>query len=225
MAKDWTADDLVGMDDEKLRGLYENAQSVVERKHPKLTERAQALLPLIEAEFNRRHVNRPIPTRSDHRVPRSDRGRVERRHSDAIFHLVDMLSARYDISPETAIRLSSGIRNFKPRQALGRNGDALLGGAKTAGKVAIDRYTSYRMKSESVSLSVILEKDDPLDNLKFIVQASPSHLKNPKPLAEIRKTANDKASLRNEEFGELFGSFSTAAEFYEGLISQLAPRR
>jgi hypothetical protein len=62
MAKDWTPGGFDGMDDDALRRFYRNAQWVVERKDPKLTERALELMPLIEAEFNRRNVSRPVPS-------------------------------------------------------------------------------------------------------------------------------------------------------------------
>ena len=226
MSKDWTTGGFDDMDDETLRRFYDNARSVAERTGSKLAERAIALLPLIEEELKRRNANRPVPKVAGRRAPRSENGRVERQYADAIAELVRTLASRYDMSAETALRLSRGFPSFKPRQALGRDGDALVGGAKMAGRVAIDRYTAYRVKDQTISLSVILEKGEPIDKLKYIVQASPSTLlKNPEPLTKIRSTANDETSLTNGEHGELFQTFSAAAECYESLISQLAPAR
>lgn len=225
MAKDWATDGFDGMDDDTLRRLYENSLRVAARAKSKLTNQAIALLPIIEAELKRRLETRPLPTKTERRKPRSENGRVERHYADAILDLVLSLNTRFDLSPETAKRLSGDFRSFTPREALGRNGDTLVGGARMAGKVAIDRYTAYRLRDQTILLSVILEKADPLEKLKFIVSAPSTLLKNPQPLTEIRTTANDEASLRNGESGELFNSFETAAEFYESLISQLAPGR
>jgi hypothetical protein len=136
-----------------------------------------------------------------------------------------MLSARHDLSAETAMRMSRGISKFKPREPLGTTGDAIVGGARRSGKVTIDRYTAYRIMNHTILLSVVLEKNQSLEKIKFIIRAPRFLLKNPKLVIEIRTTANDEISLRNEEFGELFNNFVSAAEFYESLIAQLAPRK
>jgi hypothetical protein len=225
MPKTWTAKDLIEMDDAALMMLHSNAQLVAQREKSKLAEPAIALIPLIEAELARRAANRPLIVQTERKAPRSEKGRIERQYADAIVDLVTSLNARFDLSPETAVRLSVGFRKFRPRAILGRNGDALVGGSKLAGRLAIDRYTAYRIKEETVSLTVILEKNAPLNELKFIVQASYQLLADPRPLSTIRSTANDEASLAKGEVGQLFHNFGEAAKFYEGLIAQIAPER
>ena len=224
MTKDWNGGDLIGMDDATLGRLHSNAQAVAQRE-TKLAASALALLPLIEAEFARRAANQPLRIRGERCAPRSDKGRVERQYADQIIELVSSLNERFDLSRETAIRLSSGRARFTPRNALGKNGDALVGGSKLSGLLDIDRYTAYRIKDETISLTVLLEKNAPLTEMKFIVQASAYRLTDPRPLSSIRSTANDEASLAKEEVGQLFDNFDTAAEFYKNLIAQIAPER
>ena len=225
MPKDWTTDGFDGLSDDKLHRLYENPLSVSQRPKNKLTEPATKLLPLIEEELKRRNAAQPMALTAPKRTPRSDKGRIERQYAEAIVELVAKLNSAYDISSATAAHLSRGIPKFKAREPLAKTGEAFVGGARRAGKVAIDRYTPYRIQKYTVILSVVLEKEQPVETLKFIIRA-PSHLlKNPKPLTEIRTTANDQASLRNEEFAEVFDNFSDAAKLYESLIAKLAPAR
>ncbi len=225
MPKTWTAEDLMQMDDAALIQLGSNAHSVAQREKSKLAKLAVALIPLIEAELARRAASSPLPGKTERRAPRSDKGRIERQYADAIVDLVMSLNTRFDLSLETAIRLSAGFKKFSARSTIGKNGDALVGGSKLTGRLAIDRYTAYRIKDEAISLTVILEKDAPLTDLKFIVQASSRYLTDPRPLSEIRSTVDDKASLAKGEMGQIFKDFAEAAKFYEKLVAQIAPER
>lgn len=225
LPKNWTTDDLTPMDDSTLMRLLSNAQSVAQREKSKLAEPALALIPLIEAELARRAASRPITVRTERRAPTSEKGRMERHYADAIVDLVVSLNTKFDLSPETAIRLSGGFKKFIPRSTLGKNGDALVGGSKIAGRLAIDRYTAYRVKDETISLTVLLEKNAPLTDLKFIVQGSTRLLTEPRSLSSIRPTADDEASLAKGEVGQLFRDFAEATKFYASLIAQIAPER
>jgi hypothetical protein len=225
MPKNWTTDDLTPMDDAALLRLLSNAQSVAQREKSKLLEPALALIPLIEAELASRASSRPLPSKTQGRTPASEKGRIERQYADALVELAISLNKRFDLSRDTAIRLSSGLKKFTPRSPLGKNGDALVGGSKLAGRLAIDRYTVYRLKEETISLSVILEKNAPLNEIKFIVQASSHLLTNPQPLSSIRSTVDDKASLAKGEVGQLFDNFDAASAYYERLVAQIAPKQ
>jgi hypothetical protein len=223
MPKNWTTDDLTPMDDAALLRLLSNARSVTQREKSKLVDSALALIPLIEAELTRRASSRPLPSKTQGRSPASEKGRIERQYADALVELAISLNNRFDLSRDTAKRLSSGLKKFTPRSPLGKNGDALVGGSKLAGRLAIDRYTAYRIKEETISLSVILEKNALLSEIKFIVQASPHFLTNPQPLSSIRSTVNDRASLAKGEMGQLFDNFDAASAFYESLVAKIAP--
>jgi hypothetical protein len=223
--KKWTKDGLMKLSDAELSSLHENVQSTAQRKCTKFTEEAIALLPLIEGEQKRRAASHAPEVGKVRRRPRTERVRIERQYADAIVCLIKSLSERFDLSPEAAIRRSLGFPGFVPRSPLDRYGDALVGGARRAGLVSIDRYTAYRIKDDTVSLTVLLEENASPIKLKFIVQASKERLNNPQCLVLIRKTANDEASLRRDEVGELFDDFDGAAKFYEKLIAALAPKR
>jgi hypothetical protein len=225
MTKQWTSGDLAKLDNAALMQLLSNAHSAAKREKTKLAEHAVALIPQIEAEQARRALRSPLPLKRKRRTPRSEDGRIERHYADAIVDLVASLNTRFDLSPETAISLSSGLKKFTPRSALGTNGDALVGGAKLTGKFLVHRYTAYRIRNETVLLVVILEKNAPLTELKFIIQASAWLLTDPQPLSSIRPVADVERSLSKQETGQLFYEFTEAAQFYENVLAQIAPTR
>jgi hypothetical protein len=225
MPKDWTTEDLQNLTSQQLLQLHWNAETRSRDANPKISTAAAALLPKVDEEIARRQLSKASKPNGRRRVPSSEKGRVEREYANHILSMVEALTEKFDLSKETATQLSIGIRNFRARNTIGRGGDALLGGAQRAGKVWIDRYTAYRVKDVLVSFSVILERDDPFDGLKFIVQAPERLLAHPQSLSAIRNTADNQASLEKGEMGEVFPTFGEAADAYERILSEIAPEQ
>jgi hypothetical protein len=136
--------------------------------------------------------------------------------SDFAIHLI----AKYDLSASTAAKLSEGAKGFKAHQVTAKNGQAKLGGDQRTGKVAIDRYISYRVRNEPVSLTALLISKESDEGLVWQVLGSPHHFKNFRPYSQLRPYASDTEGGLYRG-GEEFIEFSDAAALFESLLVKL----
>lgn len=131
------------------------------------------------------------------------------------------LQTQYDLSAVSATAKSVGVKGFKAHQVVAKNGQAKLGGDQRTGKVAFDRYISYRVRNEPISLTALLISADSGDQLMWQVLGSPHHFKNFKPYSQLRPYATDtEGGLYTG--GEEFDDFATASELFESVLSGLA---
>jgi hypothetical protein len=65
-----------------------------------------------------------------------------------------MLAREYDLSRDTAVKLSQTVKRFQPHSLTDAKGDAKLGGYQRTGLAKIDRYVSYRVGDKYVTWSV-----------------------------------------------------------------------
>lgn len=131
------------------------------------------------------------------------------------------LQTKYDLSAASATAKSVGVKGYKAHQVVAKNGQAKLGGDQRTGKVAIDRYISYRVRNEPISLTALLISADSGDQLMWQVLGSPHHFKNFKPYSKLRPYAtDDDGSLY--QGGEDFDNFATASTLFESVLAGLA---
>ena len=131
------------------------------------------------------------------------------------------LQTKYDLSAATATTKSVGVKGYKAHQVVAKNGQAKLGGDQRTGKVAIDRYISYRVRNEPISLTALLISAESEDQLVWQVLGSPHHFKNFKPYSLLRPYATDtEGGLYTG--GEEFIDFAPASTLFESVLQGLA---
>ena len=128
------------------------------------------------------------------------------------------LSSKYDLSAETAAKKSEGVRGFRPHKLTSKDGQAKLGGQQRTGKVGIDRYISYRVKNDLVSLGAWLISKDSPEELVWQVLGPQRFFENFKLIKESYPSLFDAS---HEVGGEEFIDFQKASERFEEVISKL----
>ena len=151
--------------------------------------------------------------------------RWERIYAHEIFLLAEKLYNEFDLSPATAKSLSAGIPYFRGLTPFEKVGRCHTGGAKRAGKVAVDRYTAYRLKDMRFTLSVVQHFRDPENTFRFIVEAPKHLLPVPEPLNKLREVVRPRSERFLNAFGMRFQDFQQAARLYEKLIRKHAPKK
>jgi hypothetical protein len=136
------------------------------------------------------------------------------------------LLEKYDLSTDTAKKLSQGTKRFRAHKLLSSS----KGGAKTGAhqtkdqRVAFDRYISYRLGDYAYSLFCIQFDENDSSTLRFHVLGDPVHLTNFKSIYELRPYLTDADLMGANKGGEEFENFEQAVARYEWLISKVAPR-
>lgn len=134
------------------------------------------------------------------------------------------LSKSYDLSKETAQKLSEGSPNFKAHNLLSADGGAKVGGARIKGRVAISNFVSYRLKKDVFALCIVLEHNKPPSSTKYIVLAPKEYLKT---YIEIEKLI---PMEEDDDFGlvhggEEFKNFDDALDTFTKIIDKVAPKK
>lgn len=159
------------------------------------------------------------------RTPRA--ATLEKRVAVALAGVADELAKRYDLSPETARSLSVGAKNFKAHNLTAKNGEAKTGGAMQEGKLAIDRYISYRVKDDIVSLAFILFKGAPEEEGRYFLVGTDSVLAEGHRFGDALAGKADygwSAAFTARMNAVTFTELAPAAAAYEALVAKLAPR-
>lgn len=131
------------------------------------------------------------------------------------------LQTKYDLSAASAAAKSVGVKGFKAHQFIAKNGQAKLGGDQRTGKVAIDRYISYRVRNEPIALTALLISADSENQLMWQVLGSPHQFRNFKSYSQLRPYATDTDGGLYTG-GEEFVDFAAAATLFELVLQGLA---
>jgi len=157
------------------------------------------------------------------------RGAISRRLEKEVVELLvetaQKLLQIYDFSAETARAKSVGSTGFKAHSFLEKKGTPKVGGAQLQGRVSFDRYISYRLRDEVYALVAILLDGEDETGVKYQVLGPRRLLTNFLPIREIRPYLIDEESIGVAEGGEEFSTYRAAAERFEWLIEQVAPKR
>jgi hypothetical protein len=210
----YTAEQLQTWSDEQLKTVLDRARE----------KGADEIATAIETEI----ANRPLFNAGKSRAKRvSGDGEPSQDVQIArkIAELAHDIAKSFDLSEAAATKLSEGFKGFKAHKALGSDGLAKTGGLKKEGKATIDRLTSYRVKDEIVSLTALLLKGAPSDQLRYLVRAPKSKLPRGLPLADVMAELKDTDAAKAVAHFIAYEEFDEAASIYRDLIAQLAPAR
>ena len=131
----------------------------------------------------------------------------------------------YDLSAETARKLSRGSRAFKTHRILSAAGKAKVGGAQKAGFAAFDRYASYRLKEEVYALLAFLEANKESEFTRFQVIAPERLVPNFMKLSEMRPHLEDDEVIGFSKGGIEFSTFDEASDFFKLIMASVAPKK
>ena len=218
MAFLWTQDKIAALPTAELNGLYRNA---TEAKRSEIINWCEAELtarkPKPKVVFQKTNTFIPIVSNA---ITKS----LEADAVEMIVKMANNLQKTYDFDPEKARGLSSDTKNFIPHKLLDAKGSAKVGGAQKAGRVAFDRYISYRLKDEVYALLAILFDSMEESHVKYQVFGPARLLENFAPLSDVRPYLLDDEVIGISAGGEEFNNFEEAANRFTWLIDQVAPK-
>jgi hypothetical protein len=203
---DWTDERIAALSDEQLKNLLANA----ERKS------ANEVFSLCVAELAKRGAAKPR-TRT---TQRTDLREFEYEISAKIGSFGKEMAAKYDLSEETAKAKSAGMKGFRPHKLLDSKGTAKLGGHQRDGTVAVDRYISYRLANDIVTLGVWLLKDTPIDSHEFHVSALAAMIEGGKAFAEVRPGIQQ-TELQEGRLIRAFKDLPSAAAAFDAALAKM----
>lgn len=131
------------------------------------------------------------------------------------------LLTKYDLSTQSAIEKSAGSSGFKPHQLVAKDKKAKLGGHQRTGRVAIDRYISYRLKDEPLSLTALLISSESETNLVWQVLGAAHYFENSLKYSQLRPYAKDEEGGLYTG-GKEFTEFTPASVLFESLLAKMA---
>jgi hypothetical protein len=203
---DWTEEKLAALSDQQVKNLRENA----ERKG--VTD----LLEKCTAELSRRNALKP---RKEGK-PRSELKEFEHQMSEQLAAVGKRVADKYDLSEATAKAKSEGVKGFKAHKLLDSKGYAKLGGHQRNGTVAVDRYISYRLGNNIVSLGVWLPKDQPAEAHEFHVSAPASAIEQGRAFAEVRPGIEE-TELQSGHAIRSFKDIDSAAAAFDSALAKI----
>lgn len=209
---DWTLEKIRLLNDEAVRTLKGNAERLA-----KLAVAEMCDIVLIE-----RH---PPRAPSSVRYGTVSRTAQDKREEKQSAYLLEMLAVRllerFDLSKETAKRLSAGTKGFIAHSFVGKNGIAKVGGGQKTNDLVFSRYISYRLRDETCHLNIV--KFPNQNRIIYEVMGSDCFFTEPKPISEMRPYLKEGERIGIYDCGQHFDDFNTAAQFYEQALEKLAP--
>ena len=215
----WTDEKLAGLDTAQLKSLLENLSTqrtsgrVSEEIAAELTTRITARLPA-NALTTRRKRSRSIVLQ-DARV------------AEALGDLAMLLSRRYDLSEATARERSADITGFRPLPLVNKQGQAKAGASMKSGKMAIDRFISYRVRDSLAGLAYLLAMDQPQQTGRYVLLGTDDLLESGTPLTELMPGSGDYSWSRDSRArmrAQVVADFAEAQRLYEELIARMATK-
>jgi hypothetical protein len=209
--KAWSEAEIAGMDSPKISILMLNAER---RGNLETVGLCQKVL------------NARASSASPQRKPNSARTiRLAHEVSSDLSAFAAELSREFDLSKETAIRLSAGIPRYKPHSIAGKDGKAKIGGWKRKRLCDLDTYISYRLKNDVLTLGAWLGKGRPEQELEYQVMGSSSLFESPLSHRDLRPgiPAGPEALLHG--YGVRFSNPGDAKKLFHSLLLKIgAPR-
>ncbi len=203
---DWSDDRISALSDQDLKNLLVNA----ERKS------AAAIIAQCKAEIEKRDAAKPRRAAK----PRTELKEFEQQMSEQIAVIGNDVAGKYDLSEATAKAKSSGVKGFRAHRLLDSKGHAKLGGHQRNGTVAIDRYISYRLGNDVVTLGVWLPKDKPVDAHEFHVSAPAAMIEGGLPFSEVRPGIEE-TELQTGRTIRSFKDLTSAAAVFERALAKI----
>jgi hypothetical protein len=202
---DWTDERIAALSDQDLKNLLANAEK----------KSVEDVVGKCKAEQDKRQAAKP---RREGK-PRSEVKEFEHQMSGEIAEVGKRMADKYDLSEESAKVKSEGVKGFKSHKLLDAKGYAKLGGHQRNGAVAIDRYISYRLGNNIVSLGVWLPKDLPLDAHEFHVIGPADMIDGGRPIPEVRP--GPESELQAGHIVATFKDLPNAAAAFDNALAKI----
>ncbi len=203
---DWTDARIAALSDQDLKTLLANAER---KAATELVQLCRAALELREAAKPRKGPKLRSPVKE-----------FEHEMAGQLAAVGTELAAKYDLSAETAKAKSAGVKGFKAHSLLDAKGFAKLGGHQRNGSVAIDRYISYRLGNETVTLGVWLPKDAPIEAREFHVSAPAAMIEGGQPLTELPPGVED-TEVQTARAIRSFKNLPSAAAAFDAALAKI----
>jgi hypothetical protein len=207
----WTESTISGLETGEIRNLLQNARS----------KGVDDLVQMCEAELKGRQTAVP--------APRKMRSGSFRNHEDQISREIGAFARKlaldYDLSPETASKVSRGIKGFRAHSLTDKHGNAKLGGHQRLGLCALDRYVSYRVRDHYVSLGAWLSKGRNTDEIQYQVFGTRELLPRGVAPSQLRPDVPEKDAEGTDRRGISFLDLESAKAEFARLIAAVAPKR
>jgi hypothetical protein len=203
---DWSDEKLAALADKDLKTLLANA----ERKS------ATDLVAKCTAEIEKRQAAKPGKATK----PRTELKEFEHMIAGEIAAVGKAMAEKYDLSEETAKAKSAGVKGFRSHKLLDAKGYAKLGGSQRDGTVAVDRYISYRLGNDIVTLGVWLLKDAPIDAHEFHVSGPAAMIEGGKSFSEVRPGISEK-DLQETRLIRAFKDLPSAAAAFDAALAKI----
>jgi hypothetical protein len=203
---DWSDEKLAALADKDLKTLLANA----ERKA------ATDLVAKCTAELEKRDAAKPRKGPK----PRTELKEFEHNVSGEIAAVGKQMAEKYDLSEDTAKAKSAGVKGFRSHKLLDAQGYAKLGGSQRDGTVAVDRYISYRLGNDIVTLGVWLLKDAPIDAHEFHVSGPAAMIEGGKSFAEVRPGTSEK-DAQETKLILTFKDLPSAAAAFDAALAKI----
>jgi hypothetical protein len=203
---DWSDEKLAALADKDLKTLLANA----ERKA------ATDLVAKCTAELEKRDAAKPRKGPK----PRTELKEFEHNVSGEIAAVGKQMAEKYDLSEETAKAKSAGVKGFRSHKLLDAQGYAKLGGSQRDGTVAVDRYISYRLGNDIVTLGVWLPKDAAIDAHEFHVSGPAAMIEGGKSFAEVRPSTSEK-DAQETKLILTFKDLPSAAAAFDAALAKI----
>jgi len=203
---DWSDEKLAALADKDLKTLLGNA----ERKS------ATDLVAKCNAELEKRDAAKPRKTAK----PRTELKEFEHMIAGEIAAVGKQMAEKYDLSEETAKAKSVGVKGFRSHKLLDAKGYAKLGGSQRDGTVAVDRYISYRLGNDIVTLGVWLPKDAPIDAHEFHVSGPAAMIEGGKSFSEVRPGISEK-DQQETRLIRAFKDLPSAAAAFDAALAKI----
>lgn len=170
----------------------------------------------------------PFKTSSTYEQPNHGRSQsvveTDKQTSLLLAEAILDIDKKYDLSKETAEKLSEGTPRFIAHNLLAADGRAKVGGARMKGRVAISNFVSYRLKNNVFALCIVLEHNKLPSATKYIVLAPQEYLKNFTPIDNLIPMEEDD-NFGLVHGGEEFKSYDEALDSFTKIIEKVAPKR
>ena len=216
----WTDEKLAALSQGQLITLFENLQT--QRESGRVTAQA--------AEDLARLIAGRLPPSA--LAPRQKRARsqvlLEGKVAEELAGLATALETRYDLSSETAKQQSGDVKGFRAQTLTDRRGAARAGRSMEDGRMAIDRYISYRVRDTQASLAFLLFPDQPEASGRYVLLATDDLLDGeplPDAYAPLAKDYGWSEGALDRMRAAPAADFAEAQQRYESLIAQVAAAR
>ena len=213
----WTEERLAALDTPQMINLLANLQTqracgrVSEATAADLEVRIKARLPARAFTVKRTRPRREIL--------------LEARAAEQLGALATDLARRYDISAESAIKASAGIRGFRPQPLTDSKGRGRTGASVKGGYAAIERFVAYRCGNSFASLAFILLAGQADGHGQYVLLGTDDVLGAevvPNEYADVAEQHAWSSASRARMRAESVAGFDEGAERYEALIARMA---